>query len=84
MELHCAQKKLPLACMITVLKPSELKAATGKVLDQAIERPQYVNHNGVLLVIRKADLVPRADDGGLLDKARRNEVLRKLDDSEGW
>ena len=70
--------------MITVLKPSALKAAAGKILDDAIERPQYVNRNGVLLVIRKADLVARPEDEGLLDKARRNQVLRKLDDSEGW
>lgn len=70
--------------MITVLKPSELKSGTGKILDQALVRPQYVNRNGVLLVIRRAELVTRADDDRLLDKARRNQVLRKLDDSEGW
>lgn len=69
--------------MISVLKPSELKANAGKVLDDAIQRPQYVNRNGVLLVITKADLVPApADD--LVDVPRRNRVLKGLDDSEGW
>ena len=52
--------------MITVLKPSELKAETGKILDQAIERPQYVTRNGVLLVITKAKSVPGSGDDPLL------------------
>ncbi len=69
--------------MITVLKPSELKAETGKILDKAIQQPQYVERNGVLLVITKADLVSApADD--LVDVPRRNRVLKELDDAEGW
>jgi hypothetical protein len=69
--------------MIKVLKPSEVKAATGRVLDKAIKAPQYVERNGILLVIMQADLVPAGKEE-LLDKARRNRVLLSLDDSEGW
>ncbi len=47
--------------MKSVLKPSELKADTGKVLDRAIKRPQYVQRNGVLLVITVAELEDRDD-----------------------
>ena len=47
--------------MITVLKPSALKAATGKILDDAIERPQYVSRAGVLLVLTKADRISPDD-----------------------
>lgn len=39
--------------MITVLTPNALKADTGKSLDDAIERPQYVSRAGVRLVITK-------------------------------
>lgn len=52
--------------MITVLKPSALKADTGKILDQAIKRPQYVERNGVLLIITKADSVPGSGDESLV------------------
>jgi hypothetical protein len=69
--------------MIKVLKPSQVKAATGRVLDKAIKAPQYVERNGILLVIMQADLAPAGREE-LLDKARRNRVLLSLDDSEGW
>lgn len=52
--------------MKTVLTPSQLKAATGKILDKAIRRPQYVNRNGVLLVIAKADSTAVSEADGLL------------------
>jgi hypothetical protein len=48
--------------MKTILKPSQLKADTGKILDKAIQRPQYMNRNGVLLVITKADSVAGSED----------------------
>ena len=52
--------------MRTVLKPSALKADTERVLDMAIESPQYVNRNGVLLVITKADSAAGSEDDCLL------------------
>jgi len=69
--------------VIKVLKPSEVKADTGRVLDRAIKAPQYVERNGILLVIKQADLIP-SEKEELVDKARRNRVLLSLDDSEGW
>ena len=41
--------------MKTILELETLKKDPAKVLDEAIQSPQYVNHNGVLLVITKAD-----------------------------
>ena len=69
--------------VIKILKPSEVKADTGRVLDEAIKAPQCVERKGILLVIMQADLVPARREE-LLDKARRNRVLHSLDDSEGW
>ena len=43
---------------MTVLKPSQLKAKTGAILDKAIRSPQYVERSGTLLVITKAELTP--------------------------
>lgn len=43
---------------MTVLKPSELKAQTGAILDKAKRSPVYVERDGTLLVITKAKLVP--------------------------
>lgn len=47
--------------MRAILNPSTLQAATGRILDKAIKRPQYVKRNGVLLVITKADAVDAAE-----------------------
>ena len=47
---------------MTVLKPSELKARTGAILDKAKHAPIYVERDGTLLVITKARLVPAQDD----------------------
>jgi hypothetical protein len=41
---------------MTILKSSQLKSNMGKVLDLAIHKPQYLERNGTLLVIMKADL----------------------------
>jgi hypothetical protein len=41
--------------MKTILDLETLKKDPAKVLDEATQSPQYVNHNGVLLVITKAD-----------------------------
>ena len=47
---------------MTVLKPSQLKAKTGAILDKARHAPVYVERDGTLLVITKAKLVPAQDD----------------------
>lgn len=41
---------------MTILKPTQLKADLGRVLDRAAKSPQYVMRNGRLLVITKAKL----------------------------
>jgi len=56
---------------MTILKPSELKARTGAILDKAKQAPVYVERNGTLLVITKAKLVPR---GGAAAFALGNKV----------
>lgn len=47
---------------MTILKSSQLKSETGKVLDRAIREPQYVERHGTLLVITKANLKPAHDE----------------------
>jgi len=47
---------------MTILKPSQLKSSAGKILDRAIHKPQYVERNGTLLVITKANLKPAGDE----------------------
>lgn len=65
--------------MRTVLNPSALKADTEKILDKAIKRPQYVNRNGVLLVITKADsLAGSASDGLLSPWEQRAKTLESF------
>ena len=78
-----AGNRLVSILMITVLKPSELKAETGKILDKAIKQPQYVKRKGVVLVITNAARL-RASADDLVDVPRRNRLLRELDDAEGW
>ncbi len=51
--------------MVTILKPRDLKANLGGVLDRAVHRPQYVLRNGQLLIITKAELVPARKDAPL-------------------
>jgi len=49
---------------MTVLKPTELKTRTGAILDKTKRSPVYVEHNGTLLIITKAKLMP-ADENSL-------------------
>ena len=72
--------------MITILKPSALKANPGKILDKALQRPQYVDRNGVLLVITKAGPTPGTGDDSLLSSwVERAKVLEKFyDPSKAW
>lgn len=60
---------------MTVLKPSQLKAATGKVLDAAKKVPQYVVRDDVLLVIQRADSVPPSGEEETLTSAQRRAAL---------
>jgi len=69
--------------MNSVLKPSELRAETGKILDRAIKRPQYVNRNGVLLVITKAGAKSAAADDPLVSPWEvRSAALEKFYDPD--
>lgn len=47
---------------MTVLKPSELRAKTGAILDKARYEPVYVEREGTILVITKAEMVPARED----------------------
>jgi len=83
---------------VSYLLTSELKRRTGKILDAAARKPQFVMRNGALFVIAKVN-----PDAGLLAAARqvsgsilaqpevmeaerkhRNVVLSRLDNAEGW
>jgi len=69
---------------MTVLKPSQLKAKTGAILDRAIRSPQYVERGGTLLVIKKAEFVP-AHDVPLSPWDLRAKVLESFyDPSKAW
>ena len=70
---------------MTVLKSSQLKSNAGKVLDRAIREPQYVERNGTLLVITKANLTP-ASDGTLLSpwEIRAKNLESFYDPAKAW
>lgn len=68
-----------------VLKSSQLKSKTGKVLDRAIREPQYVERNGTLLVITKANLVPVRDEALLSPwKIRAKNLESFYDPAKAW
>jgi hypothetical protein len=83
---------------MSYLLTSELKQRTGKILDAAARKPQFVMRDGVLFVIAKVDaeaaLLAAAEQStglkisrpGLTAEERqhRNAILRKLDDAKGW
>ncbi|HTV40623.1 MAG TPA: hypothetical protein VMF08_08610 [Candidatus Sulfotelmatobacter sp.] len=70
---------------MTVLKSSQLKSETGKVLDRAIREPQYVERNGTLLVITKATLVPAPGDALLSPWEIRAKNLESFyDPTKAW
>ena len=80
------------------LLTSELKPRTGKILDAAVRKPQFVMRDGELFVIAKvnadAALLAAAEQAigskvarpSLTEEERhhRNVILRNLDDAEGW
>jgi hypothetical protein len=66
---------------VTVLKPSELKARTGAILDKAKHAPVYVERDGTLLVITKAKLVPVSEDPLLSPWELRAKAIDSFYDS---
>ena len=70
---------------MTVLKPSELKANTGAILDKAKHSPVYVERNGTLLVITKAKLVPAPEESLLSHwELRANAIESFYDPAQAW
>ena len=83
---------------MSYLRTSELKQRTGKILDAAARKPQFVMRGGALFVITKVNAdaallaaveqVPglKVSRPGLTEAERhhRNATLRGLDDAEGW
>jgi hypothetical protein len=80
------------------LLTSELKQRTGKILDAAARKPQFVMRDGALFVIAKVQadsaLLAAAEQATGLkllrpelteaERSHRNLILRELDDAEGW
>ena len=83
---------------MSYLLTSELKQRTGKILDAAARKPQFVMRNGALFVIARVEadaaLLAAAEQSTGLNVSRpgltevernhRNAILRGLDDAEGW
>ena len=70
---------------MTVLKPSELKARKGAILDKAKRAPVYVERDGTLLVITKAKLVPAQEEEPLSAWELRAQVIESFyDPAKAW
>jgi len=70
---------------MTILKPSQLKADTGAILDKAIRSPQYVERGGTLLVIKKAELAPIGEDSPLSPWELRAKAIESFyDPAKAW
>ena len=70
---------------MTILKPSQLKADTGAILDKAKRSPQYVERGGTLLVIKKAELAPIGEDSLLSHWELRAKAIESFYDSaKAW
>ena len=70
---------------MTILKPSELKAKTGAILDKAKRSPVYVERDGTLLVITKAKLALAPDDAVVSPWELRAQMLESFyDQSKAW
>ena len=70
---------------MTILKSSQLKADAGRVLDRAISEPIYVERNGTLLAITKANLVPARDEPELSPWEIRARHLESFyDPNKAW
>ena len=83
---------------MSYLLTSQLKQRTGKILDAAARKPQFVVRDGGLFVIAKVEadaaLLAAVEQAtglkisrpGLTEAERhhRNALLRSLDDAQGW
>lgn len=70
---------------MTVVKPSELKARTGAILDRAKRVPVYVERDGTLLVITKAKLVPAQQETLLSAWELRAQAIESFyDPAKAW
>ncbi len=70
---------------MTVLKPSELKAKTGAILDKAKHAPVYVERDGTLPVITKAKLVPAQEESLLSPWELRAKAIESFyDPAKAW
>jgi len=83
---------------MSYLLTSQLKQRTGKILDAAARRPQFVVRDGGLFVIAKVEadaalLAAVEQATGLkisrpelteAERHHRNAILRSLDDAQGW
>ena len=83
---------------VSYLLTSDLKQRTGKILDAATRKPQFIMRDGALFVIAKVEadaalLAAAAQFTGLkisrpgltdAERHHRNAILRRLDDAEGW
>ena len=70
---------------MTILKPSQLKADTGAILDKAIRSPQYVERGGTLLVIKKAELAPVPEAALLSAWELRSKTIESFyDPAKAW
>jgi hypothetical protein len=69
---------------MTILKPSQLKAKTGAILDRAIRSPQYVQRDGTLLVIKKAEF-PEPENSILSSWELRSRAIESFyDPAKAW
>ena len=70
---------------MTILKPSELKARTGAILDKAKRGPVYVERDGTLLVITKAKLVLASENKLLSPWELRAKAIESFyDPTKAW
>jgi hypothetical protein len=85
MLFDCVGPEMAQIWAMTILKPSELKARTGAILDQPKQAPVYVERNGTLLVITKAKLAP-VGDGPLLSpwEIRSKAIESFYDSAKAW
>ena len=82
---RCFVPKMAYFWPMKVLKPSQLKANAGAILDKAIRSPQYVERGGTLLVIKKAEFQPAQDDSILSPWELRSKVVESFyDPAKAW
>ena len=67
-----------------VLKPSELKARTGAILDKAKHAPVYVERDGTILVITEAKLVPAEEPPFSPWELRAKAIESFYDSTKAW